>query len=59
MVGTTHPTVHANSVSRCLPAAVQSGALFDSLTVGENVGFMLYEHTKLPVPKIKVCSYWL
>lgn len=31
----------------------QSGALFDSLTVGENVGFMLYEHTKLPVPKIK------
>lgn len=26
----------------------QSGALFDSLTVKENVGFMLYEHTDLP-----------
>ncbi len=26
----------------------QSGALFDSLTVGENVGFLLYEHSHLP-----------
>ena len=26
----------------------QSGALFDSLTVGENVGFLLYEHSDLP-----------
>ena len=26
----------------------QSGALFDSLSVKENVGFMLYEHTSLP-----------
>ena len=26
----------------------QSSALFDSLTVGENVGFKLYEHSKLP-----------
>ncbi|KAK9822692.1 hypothetical protein WJX81_002019, partial [Elliptochloris bilobata] len=25
----------------------QNGALFDSLTVGENVGFLLYEHTRL------------
>lgn len=25
----------------------QHGALFDSLTVGENVGFMLYEHSRL------------
>jgi len=25
----------------------QSGALFDSLTVGENVGFLLYEHSHL------------
>ena len=25
----------------------QSGALFDSLTVGENVGFLLYEHSAL------------
>ena len=26
----------------------QSGALFDSLTVKENVGFLLYEHSDLP-----------
>ncbi len=32
----------------------QSGALFDSLTVGENVGFLLYEHTNMPEPRIKV-----
>ena len=32
----------------------QNGALFDSLTVGENVGFMLYEHTQLPEERVKV-----
>lgn len=32
----------------------QNGALFDSLTVGENVGFMLYEHTALPHDRIEV-----
>ncbi|MFM7576815.1 MAG: ABC transporter ATP-binding protein, partial [Microcystaceae cyanobacterium] len=26
----------------------QQSALFDSLTVGENVGFLLYEHSQLP-----------
>ena len=31
----------------------QSGALFDSLTVKENVGFMLYEHTTLPEERIE------
>eukprot|EP01025_Chloroclados_australasicus_P037807 TRINITY_DN3866_c0_g3_i1.p1 TRINITY_DN3866_c0_g3~~TRINITY_DN3866_c0_g3_i1.p1 ORF type:complete len:413 (-),score=56.16 TRINITY_DN3866_c0_g3_i1:355-1593(-) len=31
----------------------QSGALFDSLTVGENVGFLLYEHSTLPKRKIE------
>ncbi|KAL4440000.1 hypothetical protein ABPG75_003001 [Micractinium tetrahymenae] len=31
----------------------QSGALFDSLTVGENVGFLLHEHTSLPPAKIQ------
>jgi len=30
----------------------QSAALFDSLTVGENVGFLLYEHSKLPEEEI-------
>lgn len=32
----------------------QSGALFDSLTVGENVGFLLYEHSDLPRDTVKV-----
>lgn len=31
----------------------QSGALFDSLTVGENVGFLLYEHSDLPEKRVK------
>ncbi|KAL6768856.1 hypothetical protein ACKKBF_B16510 [Auxenochlorella protothecoides x Auxenochlorella symbiontica] len=31
----------------------QSAALFDSLTVGENVGFLLLEHSKLPKTRIK------
>lgn len=31
----------------------QNAALFDSLTVGENVGFMLYEHSTLPPAEIR------
>lgn len=31
----------------------QNAALFDSLTVGENVGFLLYEHSDLPELTIK------
>ncbi|EKQ71312.1 ABC-type transport system involved in resistance to organic solvents, ATPase component [Leptolyngbyaceae cyanobacterium JSC-12] len=31
----------------------QQAALFDSLTVNENVGFLLYEHSKLPHRKIQ------
>jgi ABC-type transporter Mla maintaining outer membrane lipid asymmetry ATPase subunit MlaF len=31
----------------------QNAALFDSLTVGENVGFMLYEHSPLPPAEIR------
>lgn len=31
----------------------QQAALFDSLTVTENIGFLLYQHTKLPTQKIK------
>ncbi|MFS7928777.1 putative ABC-type sulfate transporter [Helianthus anomalus] len=31
----------------------QSAALFDSLTVRENVGFLLYEHSKMPDDEIK------
>lgn len=32
----------------------QNGALFDSLNVRENVGFMLYEHSNLPDERIEV-----
>jgi phospholipid/cholesterol/gamma-HCH transport system ATP-binding protein len=31
----------------------QQAALFDSLTVEENIGFILYQHSKLPRSKIK------
>jgi phospholipid/cholesterol/gamma-HCH transport system ATP-binding protein len=31
----------------------QDGALFDSLTVGENVGYYLFEHTDLAQPEIE------
>ena len=30
----------------------QEGALFDSLTVRENVGYKLYEETKMPLPEV-------
>ena len=41
-----HPKLHVGMV-------FQSSALFDSLTVGENVGFKLYEHSNLPKAKIE------
>ncbi|MFM7614799.1 MAG: ABC transporter ATP-binding protein, partial [Synechococcales cyanobacterium] len=31
----------------------QQAALFDSLTVAENVGFLLYQHSKLPPKRIR------
>ena len=31
----------------------QEGALFDSLTVGENVGFKLYEDTPMPLDEVR------
>src|SRR3712207_6326856 len=31
----------------------QQAALFDSLTVAENVGFILYQHSKLPRKRIR------
>ena len=34
----------------------QHSALFDSLTVGDNVGFLLREHTSLQPARIKVRS---
>lgn len=32
----------------------QEGALFDSLTVGENVGFKLYEETDMPLADVRI-----
>ena len=31
----------------------QEGALFDSLTVGENVGYKLYEETSMPLDEVR------
>src|SRR4249919_3165218 len=31
----------------------QEGALFDSLTVAENVGYKLYEETQMPLDKVR------
>jgi phospholipid/cholesterol/gamma-HCH transport system ATP-binding protein len=31
----------------------QEGALFDSLTVGENVGYKLYEETRMPLDEVR------
>ena len=36
-----------NSLRMRMAMVFQGGALFDSLTVGENVGFILYEYSKL------------
>ncbi len=42
-----------NTVRRSVGFVFQYGALFDSLTVRENVGFWLYEHTMLPEDEIR------
>ncbi|RKY04170.1 ABC transporter ATP-binding protein [Candidatus Poribacteria bacterium] len=42
-----------NEVRKKIGVLFQSSALFDSLTVGENVAFMLNQHTDLPKEEIK------
>ena len=42
-----------NEVRKRFGVLFQGGALFDSMTVGENVGLPLREHTKLPEAEIK------
>jgi phospholipid/cholesterol/gamma-HCH transport system ATP-binding protein len=42
-----------SKVRRSMGMVFQSSALFDSMTVGENVGFALHEHTTLTEPEIK------
>ncbi|MFQ5498348.1 MAG: ABC transporter ATP-binding protein [Candidatus Zixiibacteriota bacterium] len=39
-------------IRKTIGMVFQDGALFDSLTVGENVGYYLLEHTKLPWDEI-------
>jgi phospholipid/cholesterol/gamma-HCH transport system ATP-binding protein len=42
------------SVRHHMGMVFQEGALFDSLTVGENVGFKLYEETSLPLDAVRL-----
>lgn len=42
-----------NEVRKKIGVLFQSSALFDSLTVGENVAFMLDQHTELPKEEIR------
>lgn len=42
-----------NDVRKKFGMLFQDAALFDSMTVGENVAFPLVEHTRLPAKKIK------
>jgi phospholipid/cholesterol/gamma-HCH transport system ATP-binding protein len=41
------------SVRADLGMVFQEGALFDSLTVAENVGYKLYEETRLPLEEVR------
>ncbi|MBI3802560.1 MAG: ABC transporter ATP-binding protein [Nitrospirae bacterium] len=49
----TLPEKELNQFRKRFGMVFQSAALFDSITVGENVGFPLREHTKLPDEKIR------
>jgi phospholipid/cholesterol/gamma-HCH transport system ATP-binding protein len=40
-------------VRAALGMVFQEGALFDSLSVAENVGYRLYEETKTPLPEVR------
>src|SRR3989339_134800 len=42
-----------NKLRMRMAMVFQGGALFDSLTVGENVGFTLYEYSKLSAREIE------
>jgi phospholipid/cholesterol/gamma-HCH transport system ATP-binding protein len=42
-----------NAVRADLGMVFQEGALFDSLTVDENVGYKLYEETSMPVDEVR------
>jgi phospholipid/cholesterol/gamma-HCH transport system ATP-binding protein len=42
-----------NEIRKRIGMVFQDGALFDSLTVGENVGYYLLEYTKLELPQVE------
>jgi len=48
------PEVDMMQVRADLGMVFQEGALFDSLTVRENVGYKLYEEFRLPIPEVDV-----
>lgn len=48
-----HGTVEEGEDPMGVGMVFQQSALFDSLTVDENVGFALYRHSQLPRPKIR------
>ena len=51
-----HPMMKAASLDRVpdhLGMVFQNSALFDSLTVDENVGFLLYQHSRLPRSRVR------
>lgn len=50
---TTADKHQLNAVRRTIGMVFQDGALFDSLTVGENVGYSLLEQGKLPMAEIE------
>ncbi|HAH22001.1 MAG: ABC transporter ATP-binding protein [Omnitrophica WOR_2 bacterium GWF2_43_52] len=47
------PSKELNALRMRMALVFQGGALFDSLTVGENVGFALYEYSKLSHKEIE------
>lgn len=47
------PAKELNSLRMRMAMVFQGGALFDSLSVGENVGFALYEYSKLSPKEIE------
>lgn len=46
-------TIEDNEDAIAIGMVFQQAALFDSLTVGENVGFVLYQHSKLSSDRIR------
>jgi phospholipid/cholesterol/gamma-HCH transport system ATP-binding protein len=48
------PESHKRHIRKNIGMVFQDGALFDSLTVGENVGYYLFEHTDMKQPDVEV-----